>query len=103
MAKRVTLNVPHQLGRAEARRRIAAGFTKAIRQLPGGGGESSEHWEGDRLDFSVATMGQTIAGVVDVMETEVMIQIEMPGLIGLVAGSLRGQLENVGRRLLAKS
>ena len=67
MATPITVNIPHQLGRAEARRRIENGFGKITHLLPGGiGGTSTERWDGDRLVFSVATVGQTVSGVVTV-------------------------------------
>lgn len=53
MATPITISIPHQLGRAEARRRIEAGFAQIIHQLPGSGGACSERWDGDRLIFSI--------------------------------------------------
>jgi Putative polyhydroxyalkanoic acid system protein (PHA_gran_rgn) len=100
MGTPITLNIPHQLGRAEARRRIEAGFAKALAHLPGGGANCNETWNGDRLDFSVATMGQTVAGTVEVFDTEVRMLIDLPGMLGLVGGALSGQLLKVGQRLL---
>jgi hypothetical protein len=60
MTTPLTVSIPHQLGRAEARRRIEAGFAKTLAGLPGGVGQCSQRWEGDRLVFSVAALGQTI-------------------------------------------
>jgi hypothetical protein len=56
MATPITVSIPHQLGRAEARRRIEAGFAKIIHQLPGSAGTCSERWDGDRLTFGVAAI-----------------------------------------------
>ena len=60
----ISINIPHQLGRAEARRRIEGGFARLISQLPVSGGTCSERWDDDRLTFSVAAVGQTITGAV---------------------------------------
>lgn len=60
----ITVSIPHRLGRAQARQRIETGFANIIRQLPGSGATCSERWDGDRLIFGVAAMGQTISGVV---------------------------------------
>jgi hypothetical protein len=65
MATPITIRIPHQLGRVEARRRIETGFGKLTRQLPGNSGRCSERWDGDRLTFDAAVMGQTIAGAID--------------------------------------
>jgi putative polyhydroxyalkanoic acid system protein len=102
VATPLTISIPHQLGRAEARRRIEAGFTKIIHQLPGSGGACSERWDGDRLTFGVAVMGQTIAGVVDVHDAAVTIEIELPGVLGMIAGGLKDRLRKVGTLLLTK-
>ena len=102
MATPITVSIPHQLGRAEARRRIETGFAKIIRQLPGSAGNCSERWDGDRLVFGVAAMGQTIAGFVDVGDAEVTMEIELPGLLGLLAGGLKGRLRKAGQLLLTR-
>jgi hypothetical protein len=102
MATPITISIPHQLGRAEARRRIEAGFTNIIRQLPGSGRAYSERWDGDRLTFSVAAMGQTVAGVVNVLDAAVTMEIELPGVLGMIASSLKSRLQKVGQLLLTK-
>jgi hypothetical protein len=102
MATPITVCIPHQLGRAEARRRIEAGFAKVVRVLPGSGGACSESWDGDRLTFGVAAMGQTVAGVIDVGDAAVTIEIELPGVLGMVATGLKDRLQKVGHLLLTK-
>ena len=103
MATPITVSIPHQLGRAEARRRIETGFTNLMRQLPSAGGTCSERWDGDRLTFSVAGLaGQTFSGVVDVLDAAVTIEIELPGLLGLIAGGIKGRLQKAGQLLLTR-
>jgi len=103
MATPITVNIPHQLGRAEARRRIQNGFGTFTHLLPGGvGGTSTERWDGDRLVFSVSTMGQTVSGVVTVLDTAVLMEVELPGVLGLIASGLKDRLQKVGRLLLTK-
>jgi hypothetical protein len=102
MATPITISIPHQLSRAEARRRIEAGFSKITQLLPGSGGSSSERWDDDRLTFSVATMGQTVAGAIDVRDAEVVIEIALPGVLGMLAGGLKDRLQKAGQRLLTR-
>ena len=102
MATPITVTIPHQLGRAEARRRIESGFGKFVRQLPGSAGKCSERWEGDRLVFAVAAMGQTISGAVDVLDAAVTMEIELPGVLGMIAAGLKDRLQKVGQLLLTK-
>ena len=103
MTTPITVKVPHQLGRAEARRRIEAGFPKTAALLPGGEGNCKERWEGDRLIFSVVTLGQTIAGVIDVFDREVTIEVELPGVLGMLAGRIKDKLQKGGQLLLGKA
>jgi hypothetical protein len=102
MATPITISIPHQLGRAEARRRIEAGFAKIIHQLPGSGGAYSERWDDDRLTFSARAMGQVVAGVVDVLDAAVTMEIELPGVLGMIASGVKGRLQKVGQLLLTK-
>ena len=98
----ISLSVPHQLGRTEARRRIETGFSNIVRQLPGGGGSCIERWDGDRLTFSVKGLGQSISGVVDIHDATVTMEIELPGVLGLIANGLKTQLQKAGQLLLTK-
>lgn len=102
MAHPLKVEIPHQLGRAEARRRIENGFQNLVHQLPGGTGTCTQRWEGDRLMFSVTAMGQTAPGSVDVRDTVVAIEIELPGLLGQIAGAFKGKLQKAGQLLLTK-
>jgi hypothetical protein len=102
MATPITVTIPHQLGRAEARRRIETGFAKIVNLLPGGAGTYSESWEGDRLTFGVGTMGQTVSGVINVLDAAVTMEIELPGVLGMVASSLKERLQKAGQLLLTK-
>ena len=71
--------------------------------MPGKGGARSEHWEGDSLTFSIAVMGQTVAGVINVLDTQVRMEIELPGVLGMIASGLKDGLQKVGLQLLTKN
>jgi len=102
MAAPITISIQHRLGRAEARRRIETGFGKMVQQLPGGGGTFTERWDGDRLTFRATAMGQTVDGVIDVLDAAVTIEIQLHGVLGMVASGLKKRLQEVGRLLLTK-
>ncbi len=101
MTTPLSIRIPHQLGRAEARRRIEAGFAKLIQQLPGGGGGYSERWDGDRLTFSLSAMGQAVSGVVDVSDAAVAMDLQLPSVLGMLASGLAGRIQKAGQLLLA--
>lgn len=102
MPKPVTVTVPHQLGKAEARRRIAEGFGSIEDELKSGALKMSfkERWEGDRLHFSGGTFGQSVSGHVDVMDDAVEVEIMLPRLMAALAEGLKGKIARRGQLLL---
>jgi hypothetical protein len=102
MATPISISIPHQLGRAEARRRIETGFERLVGQLPVSGATCMERWDYDRLTFSVTAVGQTITGVVNVLDAAVTMEIEVPGLLGMLAGGVKARLQKVGQLLLTR-
>jgi len=101
MSKAVTVTIPHELGRAEARRRIEAGFDDLSRHLGGLGGVSKT-WDGDRLSFAFAAMGQAISGSVDVADRGIRLEVLLPSLLAMMASKLKGRLQKEGQLLLEK-
>jgi hypothetical protein len=101
----VSINVPHSLGQAEARRRIEAGFGNARQQMSGGLGEMlnfTDRWEGDRLHFDAGGLGQKIAGRLDVLPDAVRIEVDLPGMLAVIAERLAGTLKQETQKLLGK-
>lgn len=101
MSKSVVVHIPHELGRAEARRRIESGRQGLIDQI-GALGEMKAEWSGDDLAFSVAAIGQTVTGTMAVGERDVRVEVVLPGLFGMIAGKIKGRLSEQGRLLLQK-
>ncbi|MEO8113679.1 MAG: polyhydroxyalkanoic acid system family protein [Phenylobacterium sp.] len=102
MSKTVTVNIPHELGRVEARRRIDAGFGQLASHMGAAVSILSQRWDGDRLGFSLQIMGQAISGVVEVAEASVKLELLLPDLLGLIASKLKGRLQTEGQLLLLK-
>lgn len=101
MAKAVTVTIPHELGRAEARRRIEHGFSSIEQQLGGAVKMSfQERWEGDRMHFTGGTFGQRVHGHVDVTEDAVLVEVTLPTLLAALAETVKGRLERQGALLL---
>lgn len=100
MSKPIVVNIPHELGRAEARRRIDEGVTSLTHQI-GAVGEVKRAWQGDTLAFSMQAIGQTVTGTIAVEEREVRLEVVLPGIFAMVANKLKGRLQNEGQVLLA--
>ena len=102
MSKAITITIPHELGQAEARRRIDEGFGRFSQQMGGAVGALDKRWEGDRLSFSLQAMGQAISGFVDVAESSVRLEVLLPNLLAVIAGKLKGRLRKEGQLMLEK-
>jgi hypothetical protein len=105
MATPITINIPHPLGKEEARRRIAEGFGKLRGQMTGGllGLVSfQERWEGDRLHFEGGGLGQKVSGRIDVLSETVQIQLDLPQMLAAIADRIAGKVKNEGQKLLER-
>jgi hypothetical protein len=102
MSQPLTVSVPHKLGIAEARSRIDQGFAQLTTQIPGGAGQIEKSWKDNRLSFSMSAMGQVATGHLDVLDDAVNIVIHLPGFLGMLAGKLKGKLQQQGQILLEK-
>lgn len=96
----LTVSVPHQLTRAEAKRRIQEGISDLHRQQAALLGGVHETWNGDAMNFSGGVMGQSISGWINVEDREVRVEVVLPGLLGMVAAALKPQIERQGQKLL---
>jgi putative polyhydroxyalkanoate system protein len=99
MSKPVVVTIPHQLGRAEARRRIEEGVGRLTGQI-GAVGDLRQSWQGDTLSFSLQAIGQTVTGTIAVAEREVRLEVELPGIFAMIAGKVKGRLRDEGQLLL---
>jgi hypothetical protein len=102
MSKAITLSIPHELGRAEARRRIDEGFANFARHMGGVAGEVQKAWAGDRLTFALKALGQEISGFIDVEDSAVKLEVLLPNLLAMIAGKVKGRLKTEGQLLLEK-
>lgn len=102
MSKAITLTIPHELGRAEARRRIDDGFASFAQHMGAAAGVMSKTWSGDRLSFALAALGQEISGTIDVEDQAIKLEVLLPNLLAMVADKVKGRLKKEGQLLLEK-
>lgn len=103
MSRPVTVNIPHALGKDEARRRIESGFGNLQQHLTGGIGglvAFQQRWQGDQLQFEGGGLGQKITGRIDVLPESVQIQLDLPAMLALIADRIAGTLKKEGQKLL---
>lgn len=88
MSQTIVVNVPHKLGKAEARRRIQEGFGAMqqldVRGLPGVL-SFEKRWDGDQFHFEAGGLGQKISAMLEILDDSVNINIEVPNLLAALA------------------
>ena len=99
MAHPIEVDLPHQLGKDEARRRIANNVHKLEEHIPGGAKVQSG-WTGDQLNLQIAAMGESVNATIDVMDTKVHLKVLLPGMLGMFSGLVQAALQKKGSVLL---
>jgi hypothetical protein len=97
----VTVKIPHELGRAEVKRRLQERL-RGIKEQPSALlANLQETWVEDRLDFSLWAMGQFISGHLLVEDRAVDLQVELPWLLSMLAKPIKQRIEQNLHPLLA--
>jgi putative polyhydroxyalkanoate system protein len=99
MTQPIEVDLPHKLGKDEARRRIANNVHKLQEHIPGGA-QVQSGWAGDQLNLDVAAMGQSVKATIDVLEDKVHLKVLLPPMLGMFSGIIQGALERKGSVLL---
>jgi hypothetical protein len=97
----VTAVVGHRLGKVEALRRLKEGLARTNNNL-GLIAVEQKMWEGDKLHFRMRAFGQTAAGIIEVLEDAIRIELSLPWLLAKTAGRLLPMLRKEAMLLLEK-
>ena len=97
--KPIVIDIPHSLGASEARQRLEQGFDKMLGQM-GENAKISREWVGDKMTFSAVAMGQTISGHLEVAAEAVRLEINLPNVLAMLAGQIKGRVQKQGQLLL---
>jgi len=100
MSQPIQVDLPHNLGREEARRRIASNIHKLQDHMPGGSAHVASSWQGDELNLNVQALGQSVEARIGVEETFVRCRVMLPGMLGMFAGPIEAMLQRKGSDLL---
>ena len=102
MTKPLVVSIPHQLGASEAQRRLRTGIELLKEQYGGKLAVLDSHWTGNHLDFRVSAVGQTVSGKIDVAEDHVVLAVELPWVLAMLARKAQGLIQSKGQLLLEK-
>jgi hypothetical protein len=99
MTQPIEVDLPHKLGKDEARRRIANNIHTLQEHIPGGA-QVQSGCAGDQLNLDVAAMGQSVTATIDVMDEKVRLKVLLPPMLGMFAGMIQAGLQTKGSVLL---
>jgi hypothetical protein len=102
MSEPLVVVIPHSLGKEEALRRIQGGIGRAKSEFARLMTIEDEAWEGDRMRFRVAALGQRASGSIDVYESAVRLEVMLPWLLARFAQAVQRVVGHKGQLLLEK-
>jgi hypothetical protein len=102
MSKPIVVSIPHRLGKDEAIRRLKSGLGQMRTNYGHLLAVQEETWNGDRLLFQVSALGQAAAGIIDVAEDHVRLEVTLPWLLAKLAEKIQPMIRKEGTLMLEK-
>ena len=99
MSGPISVDLPHRLGAAEAKRRIASNIGSLTGHLPSGAQVRST-WEGDKLKLGIGVLGQEVAADIDVKESVVRLTVLLPPALAFFGKAIEAGLRRSGAEML---
>jgi len=98
------VRLPHELGREEVRQRMHKHGHEIASYFPPGMAEVTTTWPNeDQMAMQILAAGQRIDGNIEVHEDHVIIEMDLPMILGFLRGTLERAVKWHGGRLLEKS
>lgn len=95
------IDIPHGLGRAEAKHRMTRGVAKLASHNPGGAASVTHSWaSADQMSLTVVAMGMKIPCTVDADDTRRHVTLQLPAMLRLMADPIKIIVHQQGERLL---
>lgn len=92
--KSMEVRIPHSLDQDEVRRRLDAAVVRARDEYADKVGSLDASWRDDgQLAVSLDVMGMAIASEVEILEAELVVKLQVPGMAGLFAGQIKSGIE----------
>ena len=99
----MTFDIPHSLGRDEAKRRIEQGLPKLEQHIPGGGSVTA-NWTSDyAVDLVISAMAQTIPVALTVGEDKVTADLRIPMMLKMMSGPISDFVKTSATKMLTKA
>jgi hypothetical protein len=92
--------VPHNLTRAEARKRINAHMNEMEGFIPGTSSVKGTWEDQDHLALGIGVMGKEIQAGIDVEDHQIVIEVNLPLSLTLFSSTIKGAIRDRGTKLL---
>ena len=93
--------IPFDISRDLARERLKSRSHEIADHIPGGMAEVSTDWPSeDRMNLTISTMGQSLRGIVNVEESQLVFEIALPPALGFLEPIISGAIQQQGQKLL---
>ena len=96
------VTVPHDLGRAEAKRRLEAGLPKLEQHIPGGGSLTSNFVSDDMLQLEINAMGQRIPVAIRIENDRLDAEVSVPVFLKMMRGQIADFVKVSAEKMLQK-
>ena len=98
----LVVTISHHLGREGAKRRIEEGIGSIRSQVAAVAVSIEDRWEGDRLELRAVALGQQVAATAEVFDDVVRVEVQLPGVLGMIANAITRRIRVEGTKLLEK-
>jgi len=88
MAKTISITIPHDLGVAEAKRRVQEQIDRFRAEYVNKIAHSEVSWTDDQAKVNVAALGQTASAVIAVTLDKVRIDVELPWILAALSSKV---------------
>jgi isopentenyl diphosphate isomerase/L-lactate dehydrogenase-like FMN-dependent dehydrogenase len=96
MSNAIVITVPHNLGVAEAKRRIAEQLEHLRHDYIDKLAYSEVNWNADTADLRVVAFGQTVTGKICIMSDSLRIEVQLPWILAPFTSKIQGVLQTFG-------
>ena len=94
MSRSIVMTFPHDLGVAEAKKRINERFELLKREYVDKIGKAEIAWVDDVAHLRVAALGQTATAEVDIKAAEIRVEVHLPWLLAAMANKVEALLKS---------
>ena len=93
MSRSITMTFPHELGVAEAKKRIDERFELLKREYVDKVGRADIAWVGDIAHLRVSALGQNATAEIDVKAADIRVEVHLPWLLAAMANKVERLLQ----------